>query len=111
MTGASPIRAVLAGMVALAALPGMTRGKKCALPIAEERLARLGVEAEKEVLEALSKDPKNADTLANAITASLHLNKPTERYVTQLRGADPHHPVVRKLDALEEKFAKAAAAF
>mmetsp|Transcript_8302 Transcript_8302/g.28490 ORF Transcript_8302/g.28490 Transcript_8302/m.28490 type:complete len:294 (+) Transcript_8302:35-916(+) len=67
--------------------------------------------AEKEVLEALSKDPKNADTLANAITASLHLNKPTERYVTQLRGADPNHPVVRKLDALEEKFAKAAAAF
>merc|ERR1712205_57320 len=55
--------------------------------------------AEKEVLEALSKDPKNADTLANAITASLHLNKPTERYVTQLRGADPNHPVVRKLDA------------
>ena len=48
--GATPILAGLA-LIALAGLPTMTRGKKCALPVAEERMARLGVEAKTEVLE------------------------------------------------------------
>ncbi len=38
-------------------------------------------EAERELQEATEKDPKNAETLANLITASLHLNKPISRYV------------------------------
>jgi len=67
--------------------------------------------AEKQVLEALSKDPKNPDTLANAITCGLHLQKPTQKFLQQLRATDPNHPMVKKLDSLEEKFAHAAAAF
>lgn len=66
-------------------------------------------EAEKQILEALSKDSKNPDTLANIITASLHLNKATAKYVTLLRAADPNHPMVKKLDGLDQKFAQAAA--
>ncbi|QDZ23903.1 subunit epsilon of coatomer protein complex [Chloropicon primus] len=67
--------------------------------------------AEKQILEALSKDPRNADTLANAVTASLHLQKPAAKYLAQLKTASPNHPLVRKMDSLEEKFAQAAAAF
>jgi len=68
-------------------------------------------EAEKQFLEALSKDPRNPDTLANVISNSLHLGKPTTRYLGQLKAADPNHPLVKKLDSLEEKFDHAASAF
>ena len=37
-------------------------------------------EAESQLLEACEKDAKNADTLANLITVSLHLTKPASRY-------------------------------
>ena len=37
-------------------------------------------EAESQLLEAFEKDAKNADTLANLITVSLHLSKPASRY-------------------------------
>ena len=37
-------------------------------------------EAEQQLLEAFEKDAKNADTLANLVTACLHLGKATSRY-------------------------------
>jgi coatomer protein complex subunit epsilon len=45
---------------------------------------KMGVwdEAERDLLEALSKDAKNADTLANLVTVGLHLGKTTARYAT-----------------------------
>ncbi len=67
--------------------------------------------AEKQVLEALSKDPAQADSLANLVTLCLYTNKPAEAHLSKLRAADPNHPLVRKLDSLDEKFAHAAAAF
>jgi coatomer protein complex subunit epsilon len=68
-------------------------------------------QAEKQILEALSKDPRNPDTLANVITNCLHLNKPTTKYLAQLKAADPNHPLLKKLEGLEDKFNSAAAAF
>lgn len=38
-------------------------------------------EAERELQEALEKDPKNPETLSNLVTSSLHLNKPVARYI------------------------------
>lgn len=37
-------------------------------------------EAEQQLLEAFEKDAKSADTLANLVTACLHLGKATSRY-------------------------------
>ena len=67
-------------------------------------------EAEKQSLEALSKDPKQPDALANLVSVCLHLNKPASKYLTQLKAADPNHPLSKKLGSLEEKFVHAAAA-
>lgn len=39
-------------------------------------------EAEQQLMEALEKDAKNADTLANLVTTCLHLGKATSRYNT-----------------------------
>ena len=54
--------------------------------------------------------PQDADTLANLVVAGLHLGKPTARYVTQLRGAAPKHPMLLRMAAAEEAFERAAAA-
>ncbi len=39
-------------------------------------------EAEQQLMEALEKDAKSADTLANLVTTCLHLGKATSRYNT-----------------------------
>ena len=39
-------------------------------------------EAEQQLMEALEKDPKSADTLANLVTTCLHLGKAISRYNT-----------------------------
>ena len=39
-------------------------------------------EAEQQLMEAFEKDAKNADTLANLVTACLHLGKATSRFNT-----------------------------
>jgi hypothetical protein len=44
-------------------------------------------EAERDRLEAISKDAKNADTLANLVAVGLHLGKATARYATWVQGA------------------------
>jgi hypothetical protein len=43
-------------------------------------------EAERDLLEAISKDAKNADTLANLVAVGLHLGKATGRYATWVAG-------------------------
>mmetsp|Transcript_35063 Transcript_35063/g.99403 ORF Transcript_35063/g.99403 Transcript_35063/m.99403 type:complete len:290 (-) Transcript_35063:171-1040(-) len=67
-------------------------------------------DAEKDLLQAISKDSKDPDTLANLITCSVHLGKPTSRYMNQMKLIDPNHLVVKRLAAAEESFERAAAA-
>lgn len=67
-------------------------------------------DAERDLLDALSKDANDADALANLVTVGLHLGKPTAKYVAQLKAAAPAHPAARRQAAGEELFARAAAA-
>lgn len=66
-------------------------------------------EAERDLLEAFQRDAKDPDTLSNLITVGLHLGKNVQRYSTQLKMAAPSHPAVKRLDAGEELFNRAAA--
>lgn len=66
--------------------------------------------AERDLLEAQSRDPKNVDTLANLITVGLHLGKSVTRYTTQLKLASPQHPYILRLDSGESLFTRSAAA-
>jgi len=64
-------------------------------------------EAERLLLEALEKNSKDVDTIANLITCQLHLKKPTEiinRYVNQLKNISPLHTWVSVLKTAEESF-------
>ena len=62
-------------------------------------------EAEKDLMEALSKDSKDPETLANLVTVNLHLGKPAaSRYLTQLKAADAAHPLAVRLASAEEMF-------
>ena len=53
-------------------------------------------DAEKELLEALSKDAKNPETLANLFVCALHNGKPAARYMNQLKMVSPDHAIVKK---------------
>jgi len=68
-------------------------------------------EAEKELLEALQKDSKDADTLANLVVVTLHLGKPSGRYLNQLKMSDPSHASLKRTSAMEEAFDRAAQGF
>mmetsp|Transcript_13606 Transcript_13606/g.16354 ORF Transcript_13606/g.16354 Transcript_13606/m.16354 type:complete len:292 (-) Transcript_13606:315-1190(-) len=68
-------------------------------------------EAEKELLEALNKDNKDPDTLANLVVSQLHLGKPTARYLNQLKMVAPEHMFVKKNEQMEDLFDKAAEGF
>ena len=72
-------------------------------------------EAEKDLLEALTKDGKDAETLANLIVAGMHLGRrggaKLRTYMTQLRAVAPQHALLAKQAALEEAYEAAAAAF
>eukprot|EP00246_Nothoceros_aenigmaticus_P002371 TRINITY_DN13225_c0_g1_i1.p1 TRINITY_DN13225_c0_g1~~TRINITY_DN13225_c0_g1_i1.p1 ORF type:complete len:290 (+),score=48.76 TRINITY_DN13225_c0_g1_i1:159-1028(+) len=61
-------------------------------------------DAEALLLEALSKDAKNADTISNLIVCSLHLGKPTNRYFSQLKSSHPDHFLVQRAAAAELAF-------
>eukprot|EP00899_Mesostigma_viride_P023105 jgi/Mesvir1/397/Mv11288-RA.1 len=78
--------------------------------VASLRMGRVD-DAEKELLEALNKDSKHADTLANLIVASLHLGKPSTRYLNQLKVCGPNHAFVKRLKAMDEAFDRSAQAF
>jgi coatomer protein complex subunit epsilon len=64
-------------------------------------------EAESLLLEALNKDSKDANTLANLLVCSLHLSKPTARYLSQLKITHPNHVLVERAAAGEAAFERA----
>ncbi|KAG6594404.1 coatomer subunit epsilon-1-like [Cucurbita pepo subsp. pepo] len=64
-------------------------------------------EAETLLLEALNKDAKDPETLANLVVCSLHLGKPTSRFLSQLKLSHPDHLLVKRISAAEENFDRA----
>ncbi|XP_016483274.1 coatomer subunit epsilon-1 [Nicotiana tabacum] len=64
-------------------------------------------EAETLLLEALNKDAKDPETLANLIVCSLHLGKPSARYLNQLKLSHPDHTLVKRAASAEESFDRA----
>lgn len=68
-------------------------------------------EAEQLLQDAYEKDAKNADTLSNLVAAGLHLGKNTSRFTNQLRTVAPGHLSVKRIDAANEAFDRAAATF
>jgi len=72
--------------------------------------------AESLLVDALSKDPRDVDTLANLITCHQHAGKPNraevvKRYTAQLKREAPSHPVVAKQEQLSASFDRVAAGF
>ncbi|KAL3344183.1 hypothetical protein AABB24_023559 [Solanum stoloniferum] len=64
-------------------------------------------EAETLLLEALNKDTKDSETLANLVVCSLHLGKPSTRYLSQLKISHPDHMLVGHAASAEEIFDRA----
>ncbi|CAI9773324.1 unnamed protein product [Fraxinus pennsylvanica] len=64
-------------------------------------------EAESLLLEALNKDAKDPETLANLVVCSLHLGKPSSRYLSQLTLSHPDHILVKRAKTAEESFDRA----
>lgn len=64
-------------------------------------------EAESLLLEALNKDAKDPETLANLVVCSLHLGKPSSRYLNQLKLSYPDHMLVKRASSAEESFDRA----
>ncbi|CAA7401125.1 unnamed protein product [Spirodela intermedia] len=64
-------------------------------------------EAETLLLDALTKDPRDPETLANLIVCSLHLGKSSTRYLSQLKLHHSKHMLVKRLSAAEEAFERA----
>ncbi|KAJ8549275.1 hypothetical protein K7X08_032982 [Anisodus acutangulus] len=64
-------------------------------------------EAETLLLEALNKDAKDPETLANLVVCSLHLVKPSTRYLNQLKLSNPDHTLVKHASSAEESFDRA----
>lgn len=72
-------------------------------------------EAEKDLLEALTRDGKDPETLANLVVVGLHAGRrgsaKLRTYLTQLRAVAPEHALLAKTAALEAAFDAAAAAY
>ncbi|KAL3522943.1 hypothetical protein ACH5RR_015777 [Cinchona calisaya] len=64
-------------------------------------------EAETLLLEALNKDAKDPETLANLVVCSLHLGKSASRFLSQLKLSHPDHLLVKRVSAAEENFERA----
>ncbi|KAJ4976529.1 hypothetical protein NE237_001635 [Protea cynaroides] len=64
-------------------------------------------EAETLLLEALNKDAKDAETLANLYVCCLHLGKPSSRFLSQLKLSHPDHMLVKRMVSAEENFDRA----
>lgn len=66
-------------------------------------------EAETLLLEALNKDAKDPETLANLVVCSLHLGKSSSRYLSQLKLSSPDHILVKRASSAEDNFERAVA--
>ncbi|XP_050368561.1 coatomer subunit epsilon-1 [Argentina anserina] len=64
-------------------------------------------EAETLLLEALNKDAKDPETLANLVVCYLHIGKSPSRFLSQLRLAHPEHVLVKRTSSAEESFDRA----
>ncbi|KAG5863686.1 hypothetical protein JTB14_028363 [Gonioctena quinquepunctata] len=66
-------------------------------------------EAEAALQEALDKDANYPDTLVNMIVLQRHMGKTPEianRYLAQLKDANPDHPYIRNLKQKETDFSR-----
>ncbi|KAL8260207.1 hypothetical protein R6Q59_028160 [Mikania micrantha] len=64
-------------------------------------------EAESFLLEALNKDAKDPETLANLIICRLHLGKPSSRFLSQLKLSHPEHRLIKRGSTAKESFDRA----
>ncbi|XP_041025607.1 coatomer subunit epsilon-1 [Juglans microcarpa x Juglans regia] len=64
-------------------------------------------EAETLLLDALNKDAKDPETLANLVVCCLHLGKPSSRFLSQLKLSHPDHMLVKRSSSAEESFNRA----
>lgn len=64
-------------------------------------------EAEGLLLDALNKDAKDPETLANLVVCSLHQGKSTSRYLNQLKLTHPDHMLVKRASSGGESFERA----
>ncbi|KAH8518240.1 hypothetical protein H0E87_000185, partial [Populus deltoides] len=64
-------------------------------------------EAETLLLEALNKDAKDPETLANFVVCSLHIGKSSSRYLSQLKLSHPDHMLVKHASSAENNFERA----
>ncbi|CAN8290592.1 unnamed protein product [Cochlearia groenlandica] len=68
-------------------------------------------EAETLLLEALNKDAKDPETLANLVVCSLHVGKSSSRYLSQLKLSHPEHVLVKRIASAEDNFERALQSF
>jgi coatomer protein complex subunit epsilon len=64
-------------------------------------------EAETLLLEALNKDAKDPETLANLVVCSLHVGKSSSRHLSQLKLSHPEHILVKRVSSAEDNFERA----
>ncbi|CUS14130.1 unnamed protein product [Tuber aestivum] len=78
--------------------------------VAELHLGRLP-EAEVALQQALEKDPKHEDALANMIILSILAGKEFDEYLSSLQNSAPSHPFLTNVAQKSELFDKAAAKY
>ncbi|XP_078150417.1 coatomer subunit epsilon-2-like [Carex rostrata] len=64
-------------------------------------------EAESLLIEALNKDAKDPETLANLVVCSLHVGKSASRFLNQLKLSHPQHILVNRMANADESFERA----
>ncbi|TKY72441.1 Coatomer subunit epsilon-1 [Spatholobus suberectus] len=68
-------------------------------------------EAETLLVEALNKDARDPETLANLVVCCLHLGKPSNKSFSQLKLSHPDHVLVKRVSSAEESFDRALQSF
>ncbi|KAL1358965.1 hypothetical protein HN51_004188 [Arachis hypogaea] len=68
-------------------------------------------EAETLLVEALNKDARDPETLANLVVCCLHLGKPSSKSFSQLKLSHPDHVLVKRVTTAEESFDRALQSF
>ncbi|XP_057429564.1 coatomer subunit epsilon-1-like isoform X2 [Lotus japonicus] len=68
-------------------------------------------EAETLLVEALNKDARDPETLANLVVCCLHLGKPSSKSFSQLKLSHPDHVLVKRVSTAEESFDRALQSF